>query len=270
VAIIQRQSSDVMRDYGKKTVVGRQLVWWKAQADERYWYTCFAHQIDSSHLVAGNDNSRLINLLKSYLPKEGRILEAGCGTGWLVSALQQRGYDIEGVDYSEPLVHEVLEKYPSLSIRVGDVCSLSVTDNYYSGYISLGVIEHRQAGCDPFLREAYRIVAPLGILCISVPFFNPLRRLKSKLGLFQGRTDGLGFYQYGFTRDHFKTILERHGFRVLNFEFYGSLRCIEEDLPWLDRILRTHGIWRWRKRVDLLDPLGIVPHMIMAVAEKPE
>lgn len=85
-----------MRDYGKKTVVGGQLVWWKAQADEQYWYTHFVHQIDSSHLAAQDSNSRVASLLEKYLPKEGRILEAGCGTGWLVSAFQRRGYNIEG------------------------------------------------------------------------------------------------------------------------------------------------------------------------------
>lgn len=260
-----------MKDYGKKTVVGGQLVWWKAQADERYWYTHFVHQIVPSHLTAQNANSRLVSLLKKHLPKEGRILEAGCGTGWLVSALQHQGYDIEGVDYSELLVHAVLQRYPSLPIRVDNVCNLTIPDSYYHGYISLGVIEHRKEGCDPFLQEAYRVVAPGGILCISVPFFSPLRRFKSHFGLYGRSIDSLEleFYQYGFTKAYFKTVLERYGFTILKFEFYGTLRCIQEELPLLDRILRVRGVRRFRKCFDALDPLGIMPHMIMAIAQKP-
>lgn len=258
-----------MKDYGVKTVTDQRLVWWKAQANEDYWYNHFAGQIDSTFALVRSSNSRLITLLEQHLPKQGRILEAGCGTGWLVAALQCRGYAIEGVDYSRALVQEVLQKFPSLPIRTGDVCELDVPDNFYSGYVSLGVIEHRQEGYEPFLREAWRVVAPKGTLCISVPFFNPLRQAKYRLGCFQEIFGELEFYQYGFTKNFFKTALQEHGFKVRAFEFYGTLRCIEEEIPWLDRILRRRGIWRLRRYLSLLDSLEVAAHMVMAVAEKP-
>ena len=33
-----------------------------------------------------------------FLPKTGRILEAGCGLGQYVVALEERGYTVDGVD----------------------------------------------------------------------------------------------------------------------------------------------------------------------------
>ena len=51
-----------------------------------------------------------------FLPKTGKIIEAGCGLGYYVLALERRGYDVEGVEwirllYTYPLnfPYEVLD-----------------------------------------------------------------------------------------------------------------------------------------------------------------
>ena len=40
-----------------------------------------------------------------HLPKQGTILEAGCGIGQHVLALRVRGYDAVGVEWAERTVH---------------------------------------------------------------------------------------------------------------------------------------------------------------------
>jgi SAM-dependent methyltransferase len=127
------------------------------------------------HNCAGDDT---VQLALFYLPRSGRVLEAGCGPGHVVEYLQQRGYDIEGVELNAPVVAEVKRRYPHLRVEIGDVAALSCPDNTYSGLLSFGVVEHFRAGMKAPLAEHLRVLRPGGIAVISVPSFNILRRWK--------------------------------------------------------------------------------------------
>ena len=60
----------------------------------------------------------------------------------------------------------VRELYPDLPIRAGDVTCIEVPEKYYSGYISLGVMEHCRQGPETFLKEAYRVLENDGVAII--------------------------------------------------------------------------------------------------------
>ena len=117
-----------------------------------------------------------------YLPASGTILEAGCGIGLYVVALRKRGYNVVGVEWAARTVERVRSIFPGIPVTSGDVTALDVPDGTYAGYVSLGVMEHRREGPEPFLREAFRVLAPGGIAMISVPHFHVLRRLKGFAG----------------------------------------------------------------------------------------
>lgn len=257
-----------MRNYGIKTVQGDRLIWYNETANEQHWHDRFTDQIVRTHQQIETSLPKLVHLLASALPKTGRILEAGSGTGWIVAALLLQGFDIEGVDYSEQLTAEVQAYRPNLPIRTGNVCQLDVPDNYYSGYISLGVIEHRYDGPEPFLKEACRVVEPGGTVCISVPYFNLLRRAKVTLGFYDDTPNGKSFYQYAFSKREFSRFLNDNGFQVQSYIYYGTARNLQEELvPLYSFITRQRLLWRLPRVLDKLDPLG-VSHMIMAVAKK--
>jgi len=132
-------------------------------------------------LVRNCDEDDTVQLAVKYLPRDGRILEAGCGPGHVVEYLQRRGYDIEGVELSEPVVNEARRRYPHLRVSLGDVSALACPDNTYSGLLSFGVVEHFRAGPEAPLSEHLRVLRPGGIAVISVPSFTVLRRLKYRL-----------------------------------------------------------------------------------------
>jgi len=129
-------------------------------------------------LVRNCDGDDTVQLALRHLPRDGRVLEAGCGPGHVVEYLQQRGFDIEGVELNAPVVAEVNRRYPHLRVEVGDVAALSCPDNTYSGLLSFGVVEHFRAGMEAPLAEHLRVLRPGGIAVISVPSFNILRRWK--------------------------------------------------------------------------------------------
>ena len=52
----------------------------------------------------------LIGSLKEYGIEDGIVLELGCGTGVMTELLAESGYDMIGVDNSEEMLGEAMEK----------------------------------------------------------------------------------------------------------------------------------------------------------------
>jgi SAM-dependent methyltransferase len=96
--------------------------------------------------------------LLEFLPKNGKVLEAGCGLGRYVKYLADEGYDIVGIELSGDAVRVVKRKTPELRLIQGDVLRLPFRTASIDGIISLGVIEHFIEGCDGPLREMHRVL----------------------------------------------------------------------------------------------------------------
>lgn len=174
------------------------------------------------------------------------LLEGGCGPGLYVAHHAARGVRAVGLDFAMGTLLEVRRRYPNLMLGAADVARLplrvGVVDTYYSG----GVVEHFEAGPDPAISEARRVLRPGGVLLISVPYFSPLRRLVAPFrNKDWGRTKdhkvdppavGRAFFQYAYTTTEFTRILARHGFSVVGTQGYSVLWGLYE-LPLLGRVL---------------------------------
>lgn len=256
----------------KRIVIGQRLAYYKATADSEFWDLHWQTHLSSKSYKRAEQGAlgRFEKPFTRYLPPSGRILEAGCGIGQYVLALRSRGFDCEGVEWGRGTVKAVRSIRPDLPIRIGDVTQLNVPAGYYKGYISLGVVEHRYQGPEPFFEEAHRILANGGVMLISVPYFHPLRRLKARLGLYRGQVKGLSFYQYAFTEFEMKTILEEKGFNVVESFQYDGYKGVKDEIPLLEWIFQWRCIgwrfenwlrsWGWAER-----NLG---HMIMIICRK--
>lgn len=250
----------------------QRLAYYLSTADvdfwEQHWKTHLSR--DKYARAERGDLGRFESPFTRYLPRSGVILEAGCGLGQHVLALRVRGYEVEGVEWGTETVKAVRTLYPDLPIRVGDVTQLDVPDSYYSGYISLGVVEHRQKGPDPFLQEAYRVLRPGGVALVSVPYLHPLRRLKTHLRLYRGQPEGLEFYQYAFTETEFVALLQTAGFQIIDQMLYSGFKGVKDEIPPLRWVLKWRGIgwrlgrwlqsWKWAER-----NLG---HMTLFICQK--
>src|SRR5438046_5195514 len=148
------------------------------------------------------------------LARQGLHLDAGCGAGYCVDALRHYGFMIEGIEFAQDLVDLVHAAKPELPVRHGDVLHIDSPDNHYDTYISIGVVEHRLEGPEPFLSEAFRVLKLGGKILISVPFFGPIRKLKSSLSMYDRKPPDLPFFQYGFTSNEFTNSLQSAGFSI--------------------------------------------------------
>lgn len=113
----------------------------------------------------------------THLPKEGKIVDAGCGFGKWVIYLKQRGYDITGIDDNEHAIAKLKDFDESLQVELGDILDLHYTDSSIDAYISMGVVEHFEDGPISALKEAYRVLKPNGLIFVSVPTVNVIRKL---------------------------------------------------------------------------------------------
>lgn len=168
--------------------------------------------------------------ITKYVPRFGKVVEAGCGLGRYVFYLKRLGIDIEGIDFS-PAVIEIVnsiksEIVPEAVFRQADVSQLPYKDSSLSGYISLGVIEHFVDGPDKVLAEAHRVLRPGGVAIVTTPntsFLVIYRRLKRRLKDLVKRSVGLktvppDFFQYEYSPGKLKNYLMNQGFHVSRAE----------------------------------------------------
>lgn len=202
---------------------------YRAKATSDFWDDHW--EKDSLNALYNNvfNHTYLIAKLLKYLPKNGKILEGGCGTGQYVYAFKKLGYDITGIDYAEKTINRIKAYMPEMPVRVGDVFKLSFGDSELNGYISLGVVEHYEGGPQDIIKEIERVLRKEGILFLTVPYYNPFRRLKNLFKLYPCLPpDGKEFYQYLFTDKDIKRYL-MEGFNIVKvFHFSGSKGLSDE------------------------------------------
>lgn len=255
---------------GNRRVVGERLLYYKNEANVEHWENLWEKNI-TPEMYEPFKAGKLFEferIFLRHLPRKGNILEAGCGTSQFVLALTSRGYDCYGLDYAFQALHRARQFTKSLRLACGDITALGVASASLSAVISIGVVEHRFAGPEPFLQEMHRILESNGLMLISVPYFNPLRRWRARQGAYQDDVSGFGFYQYAFTREEFCGLLSQAGFEIEKTYTYSHQNTLRQELHWLKRLPEPLKklVLRISKYVPYVNSqLG---HMLMVVARK--
>jgi 2-polyprenyl-3-methyl-5-hydroxy-6-metoxy-1,4-benzoquinol methylase len=102
--------------------------------------------------------------------KPGRVLDVGCGRGFLLDAFRRRGWTAEGTELSAESSAYAREKL-GIEIHLGTLESLGLSGGAYDAVTMWHVLEHVT---DPglVLAEAHRLLRPGGIFLVSVPNFG--------------------------------------------------------------------------------------------------
>jgi acetyltransferase-like isoleucine patch superfamily enzyme/2-polyprenyl-3-methyl-5-hydroxy-6-metoxy-1,4-benzoquinol methylase len=101
------------------------------------------------------------------LPRDARILDAGCGAGHAAIALARRGYHVDAIDPVAAMVElarrnaEEAGQRDRLEIRLGDIHALDAEPEQYDLVLALGVVPWLHSPGQA-LREVARVLKPAG------------------------------------------------------------------------------------------------------------
>ena len=79
--------------------------------------------------ASGRDLHGEARYVDALLPRNGRVLDAGCGTGRVAVELAARGHRVTGVD-SDASMLEVARRSPGVRWELGDLASLDLDETY--------------------------------------------------------------------------------------------------------------------------------------------
>lgn len=226
----------------------------------------------TSSKVFSCEEYRIIACKLKELASGAKIFDGGCGLGEWVLALNQKGFQVTGMDVSKKTIQLLRERYPETNFIYGDIRHTTFPDETFDAYFSWGVFEHFENGPQNCIQEAYRILKPGGMLFISVPFDNIRHALLGSWGGWKGNCDNVSqrFYQWRFTKSELSKELRLAGFNVLDIKALhnrsGILRCLQNDFK------MTYNSTISRAIAYVLAPViprFFIAHMILATSQKP-
>lgn len=217
-----------------------------------------------------NLNDSLTKTLLRYLPKEGKILEAGCGTGKWVLFLNKMGYHVEGIDNEKMVIRKLRGMYKNIPVKIGDVKRLEYPDNSLDAYVSIGVVEHFEEGPVGVLKEAHRVLKKDGVIILSVPYESLVQRIVCKIRkreILKGKI----FHQYYFSKGEILNFMKEAGFRDFSIRFYDKFSFIRRRGV-VKHIRKKRGLKSFSKtlvkKIFSLAPNFMTAHMILIIGKK--
>lgn len=207
-------------------------------------------------------------LYDKYIPKDGKLLEAGVGLGKWLNYFQKRDYDIVGIDYSEVAVKKLKVFDNRLNIVYGDVTDIPFEDNTFDVYLSYGVLEHLEdiGNLKKAISEIHRVLKKDGVAYITIPnltILNYMHFIKNKVEnnnfvrtLFGKKTIESNFFEYNYTEKEFLSYFDSDKFEICEivpeniplvlkrFSFFRSKNTSAKDL---NTNLNEKGLNLWEK-----------------------
>ena len=96
----------------------------------------------------------------------GRLLEVGCGAGWMLEAFAQRGWEVAGLERTSSIAQEITER-TGIKVYTGDL-ALIQTEERFDVILLYNVLEHLP---DPgaVIDHCKRLLNPGGRIIITLP-----------------------------------------------------------------------------------------------------
>jgi 2-polyprenyl-3-methyl-5-hydroxy-6-metoxy-1,4-benzoquinol methylase len=150
--------------------------------------------------------------IKKY-ETSGKLLDVGCGDGWLLKHARDYGFEVYGVEPTLKAFEEAKKKIGE-NIFNSTLEEVSFKDNFFDIVISIGTIEHLK---DPFslLKEIHRILRQNGLLVIQTPNIDSYLARKQGSKWEQFIVPG---HLYFFSPKTMRLLLEKAGYAVLEFD----------------------------------------------------
>lgn len=188
-----------------------------------------ANLYDGNHSFVSKFGSHLLELLA---PVEGeQILDVGCGTGDLANKIYQHGATVIGVDKSENMVHQAINKYPEISFMAKDVLELDY-DNLFDAVFSNATLhwvkQPREA-----LQHIYHSLKPGGRFVAEFGGKDNVQKITDEM-IYQVKEAGVPYTSEQFpwyfpSIGEYATLMEETGFNVTFAQHFDRPTPLEGD-----------------------------------------
>jgi SAM-dependent methyltransferase len=226
-----------------------------AAEDRMWWYRAL--------------HARLLDALDGV---QGRVLDAGCGTGGLLAALAARRPDLSlvGVEWSPTAAVRAAAKSAVPVVR-GSIAALPLADGSVDAAIAADVLCHEAVDPDGAAKELHRVLRPGGLLVVNMPAY----------GWMASAHDRRVHNARRYTAGKLASLLRSAGFQAVRVSYWNTLLLplmviqrkilargdaasdVADFSPWLDAAL--HGMTELERRFGIKLPAG---GSVLAVAER--
>ncbi|MFY4776056.1 class I SAM-dependent methyltransferase [Metabacillus sp. RGM 3146] len=141
-----------------------------AEEAEKEWNQRAAYWSENSRDMWDKGSRKgIAPFFEKFVPKEGQILDIGCGDGYGSYKLHKKGYKVTGIDFSAEMIkmarkHEIENQ---LSFIQGDILELPFEDHFAQAMLVINCIEWVSNPLKALL-ELKRVLKPNGYLCIAI------------------------------------------------------------------------------------------------------
>lgn len=211
-----------------------------------------------------SESRRLEALVRSLALRPGeRLLDVGCGSGWLAERCRQRGARVWAMDLALDGVRAARQRFAPVlasgAFLVGDAYQLPLSDASVDVAVLSEVAEHLE---DPgrALREVRRVLRRNGRLLVSVPYRE---RIVQHLCIHCNRLTPANAHLHSFDDARLAELLAGAGLVVVSRLHLGN-RLLE--LGGCPRWSASWPYWCWRAVDRLASCLVPRPGFLAAVA----
>ena len=138
-----------------------------------YWRDTYKEK-DLFGIIYKNRQDAALNYIDGLsLQRNARVLEIGCGAGFMTVALAKRGFFVEAIDHSQAMIDLTIAhaKQEGVENRInsckGDIHELTYENQSFNLIIALGVIPWLH-NFQKALAEIARIIAPSGYVILTI------------------------------------------------------------------------------------------------------
>ena len=181
------------------------------------------------------------NVLDLLEPKPGKkILDLGCGSGYLTNAIREEGAEVLGVDSSAEMIAKAKQGYPETEFKVADATDLGY-DASFTAVFSNAVLHWIKAENKPKMMNAVfmalkpggRFVAEMGGKGNVGRIISTLKKVLTQHGYQQqAEMDYLFFPSVG----EYTSLLEKAGFTVTYAALFDRPTLLQDQ---------AEGVKKW-------------------------
>lgn len=225
---------------------------------------------DDKHSFVFKYGEDLVELLK---PQNGeRILDLGCGTGYLTSLIAASGATVIGIDSSIEMVTKAKTEYPNLEFQVQNATDFHFGEHFdaiFSNAVLHWILEKEKAVDSIYnnLKRQGRLVLEMGGRNNVMKIIKALQKSLVKNGLVKNAEMPLWYFP---SLGEYTSLLESKGFRVTYAIYYDRETKLNDDKDgikdWLKMFARNYFNGIEENRVEeilnevqvLLEPTNFV------------